>query len=271
VTGSATHWFLTGLALTAGAEVALFLLTWMVGRTVGRWNVVDVTWGLSFVVVAAVSFAWSAQAVGASGTRRALALALPVVWGLRLAGYIAVRSRGKGEDPRYEEILSRAPGSRAAYALRVVMLPQAFLSWLVSIPVQLAMYERPSTAASVVMAAGCALWAVGVVCETVGDAQMAAFRGDPANKGKVMDRGLWRYTRHPNYFGDACVWFGLYLLAFWPWPGPLALVSPLTMLYFLYFRSGKGLLEKSMAESRPGYREYMQRTSGFVPLPPRRG
>ena len=267
MSGFATHWFLTGLALTAAANLVVFLATWMVGRKVGRWNVVDTTWGLSFAVVAAVSFGWSIQADG-DATRRVLVLALTVVWGLRLAGYIGVRSRGKGEDPRYAEILARAPGNRDVYALRIVILTQAFLSWLVSMPVQVAMYERaPGTG---LMWAGVALWAVGFFFESVGDAQMARFRNDPANRGKVMDRGLWRYTRHPNYFGDASVWLGLYLIAASRWPGVTTFLSPVAMLYFLYFKSGKGLLERNMADSRAGYREYMQRTSGFVPLPPRR-
>lgn len=262
-----THWFLSGLAVTAAANLLVFLATWWAGRRMGRWNVVDVTWGLSFAVVAAASFAWSARMPDGNLVRRVLILLLTLAWGLRLAGYIAVRSRGKGEDPRYAEILSRAKSGTDRYALRVVILPQAFLSWIVSTPVQVAMYQRAPAGALTWV--GAAVWAVGLFFEAVGDAQMAAFRRDPANRGRVMDRGLWRYTRHPNYFGDACVWLGLFLVAASAWPGVTTIVSPLAMLYFLYFKSGKGLLERSMARSRPGYREYMERTSGFVPLPPR--
>jgi steroid 5-alpha reductase family enzyme len=190
------------------------------------------------------------------------------VWGLRLAGFIGLRSRGKGEDPRYEKIMARGSGSTTVKALKVIFLPQAVISWLVSIPVQLAMYLKgPAGALAWV---GAAVWCFGLFFEAVGDAQMAAFRSDPANKGTIMDRGLWRYTRHPNYFGDATVWTGLYLIAAGRWPGAVTFFSPLLMLYFLYFRSGKAMLEKMMAKSRPGYREYMERTSGFIPLPPRR-
>lgn len=264
----AAHWFLTGLAVTAGATLLLFLGTCAVARLVGRWNVVDVTWGLSFAVVAATALGWSAQVPDGNTVRRVLVLVLTAAWGLRLAVYIGLRSRGRGEDPRYAEMFEKAGGSPTAFALRMVFLPQALIAWFVSMPVQMAMYERAGVGPLVWL--GCAVWVVGLFFESVGDAQMARFRRDPANKGSVMDRGLWRYTRHPNYFGDAAVWFGLFLIAADRWPGVTSVLSPLAMLYFLYFKSGKGLLEKSMAESRPGYRDYMERTSGFLPLPPKR-
>ena len=267
MTGFASDRFLTGLALTAAVVAALFLATWATGRRLGRWNVVDVTWGLSFALIAATAFGWSTQVPNGNLLRRGLALALTAIWGLRLSGYIALRSRGKGEDPRYAEILDKAPGNRDGYALRIIILPQAFLTWFVSLPVQVTMYERGPLGPLAWV--GVAVWAVGFFFESVGDAQMSAFRNDPDQKGRVMDRGLWRYTRHPNYFGDACVWLGLYLLAAAEWPGALTFLSPLAMFYFLYYKSGKGLLEKRMADSRPGYRDYMDRTSGFVPLPPR--
>jgi steroid 5-alpha reductase family enzyme len=262
------HYFLTGLAVTAAAEVVLFLATYLAAVALGRWNVVDVTWGASFVVVAAVSFAWSAQVPHADATRRILVLALTGLWGLRLSGYIAWRSRGHGEDPRYRAIMEKGSGSTQVRALTIIFGPQAFLSWFVSLPVQIAMYLRAPT--GWLTGVGVAVWAVGIFFEAVGDAQMAAFRADPANRGQIMDRGLWRYTRHPNYFGDAAVWTGLFLIAAQRWPGVTTVASPFAMLYFLYFKSGKGLLEKSMAANRPGYREYMERTSGFFPLPPRR-
>lgn len=263
-----THLFLTGLAVTGAAELAVFLVTFAVSRLVGRWNVVDVTWGASLVVVALVSFAWSAQVHHGNLLRRVLVLALTAVWGLRLAGYIARRSRGHGEDPRYAAIVAKAKGNPVLHAFGVIFLAQAFLSWVVSLPVQMAMYLRSSTGPLTWV--GVAVWAIGLFFEATGDAQMAAFRRDPANRGRVMDRGLWRYTRHPNYFGDACVWAGLYLIAAQRWPGATTIISPFVMVYFLYFKSGKGLLERNLADSRPGYRDYMQRTSGFLPLPPRR-
>ena len=117
---------------------------------------------------------------------------------------------------------------------------------------------------------GAAVWAVGFGFEAVGDAQLRRFRADPANAGKVLDRGLWRYTRHPNYFGDACLWWGLYLLACSTWAGAATVLSPVAMTYTLARGTGKPLLEKGLRRSRPGYAHYVERTSGFFPLPPKR-
>ena len=263
----ATGRFLTGLGVTAAAALALFMITWAVARRVGRWNVVDTIWGLAFPVIATTSFLWTLPA-HADTARRILVLVLTALWGLRLSIYIGLRSRGKGEDPRYAAMFERATGSEAVYAIKVVFVPQALIAWFVSLPVQAAMCER--SAAGVLTVIGAVVWAVGVFFEAVGDAQMNAFRSNPANKGQVMDRGLWHYTRHPNYFGDASVWFGLYLIAASQWQGALTILSPFAMLYFLYFKSGKGLLEKSLIDSKPGYADYVRRTSGFFPLPPRR-
>ena len=145
---------------------------------------------------------------------------------------------------------------------------QAVIAWFVSLPVQAAMYIR--TGPVVLAVVGTAVWAVGLFFEAVGDQQMAAFKADPANRGTVMDRGLWRYTRHPNYFGDATVWVGLWLIAAESWIGVLTIGSPLLMAWFLFFKSGKPLLEKNLSSSRPGYAEYVERTSGWLPLPPKR-
>lgn len=202
--------------------------------------------------------------------RRLLVTVLTAVWGLRLALHIARRGRGHGEDPRYEALLAKAPGNRDLYALRIVYLLQGALVWLVSLPVQAAQYgARPL---SVFAVAGAALWAVGLFFEAVGDHQLARFKSDPAHRGRVMDRGLWSLTRHPNYFGDFCVWWGLFLVACDAGAAPAAVtvVSPLTMSYLLLRGSGKPLLERHMAE-RPGYAAYAARTSGFFPRPPKRG
>ena len=117
---------------------------------------------------------------------------------------------------------------------------------------------------------GVLVWLVGIAFESIGDAQLAAFKADPASSGQVMDRGLWRYTRHPNYFGDACVWWGLTLLALHHLPGLLALPSAAVMTFFLVRGTGAKLLESTIGDRRPGYADYISRTSGFVPLPPRR-
>jgi steroid 5-alpha reductase family enzyme len=194
-------------------------------------------------------------------------MVLTCLWGLRLAIYLGLRSRGQGEDPRYDDILNRTKGSRATYALFAVFLVQAIVLWFISLPVQAAMYQRAVVWPLVI--AGTALWVIGVFFESVGDRQLARFRASPDNKGHVMDRGLWRYTRHPNYFGDACVWLGLYLIGAGHWVGAAMVLSPALMIWFLAFKTGGPLLERRMAKTKPGYADYMRRTSSFIPLPPR--
>jgi steroid 5-alpha reductase family enzyme len=199
---------------------------------------------------------------------RVLVMVLTCLWGLRLAIYLGLRSRGQGEDPRYDDIFNRAEGSRATYALFAVFLVQAIVLWFISLPVQAAMYQHAVVWPLVI--AGTALWVIGVVFESVGDRQLARFRASPDNKGRVMDRGLWRYTRHPNYFGDACVWWGLTLLALHHLPGLIALPSAAIMTFLLVKGTGAKLLESTIGDRRPGYADYIARTSGFVPLPPKR-
>ncbi|MFD7029885.1 DUF1295 domain-containing protein [Streptomyces sp. NPDC059917] len=261
--------FATGLPVTAGAALAVLLVAFAVGVRLGRHRGVDVAWGAAFAAVALASYA--ASAGQGDGARRLLLTLLTVVWGLRLAGHIAARGRGHGEDPRYERMLAKAgaAGSRGRnlYALRMVYLLQAALVWLVSLPVQAGQYVTGPMGP--LAAVGSALWLLGIVFEAVGDHQLARFKADPANRGRIMDRGLWSWTRHPNYFGDFCVWWGLFLIVCES-PGAAAatVVAPLVMSYLLTAGSGKALLERHMA-GRPGYAEYLERTSGFFPRPPR--
>lgn len=242
------------------AVLATMLVTAGVARRVGRVSVVDTAWGLGFVLVAIV-----AVLLGDAIVVRRLALLVMVgAWGLRLASHVARRNAGKGEDPRYAKMLDERGGRSAAW--RTVWLPQGLAMWFVSLPVQVGCVE--SGRWGIAAWFGAALWALGMVFESVGDRQLAAFKADPANKGKVMDKGLWSWTRHPNYFGDACVWWGIYLVAADAWPGMFTFASPALMTYFLVFATGARLLEQHMRE-RPGYREYAARTSMFLPLPPR--
>jgi steroid 5-alpha reductase family enzyme len=247
---------------SAGALVVLMVAGWLLSLPLRDVSIVDVIWGVGFVVVGWVSF----LVADGDGTRRLVTALLVTVWGLRLAGYIGRRKlRHPGEDPRYGAWREKWGARFPLVSLVMVFLFQGVLVWIVGLAL---MGSAASTDGLGVLAfAGIALWAVGLFFEAVGDAQMTAFKADPANKGTVMDRGLWRYTRHPNYFGDACVWWGLYLVALdggaW-W----SLVAPLVMTTLLTRVSGKDHLERSMAK-RPGYAEYVERTSGFVPLPPR--
>jgi len=258
--------FLLALPFTLGATVLVFAVTLAVAVRLGKHAVVDVAWGAGFVVIAATAFLLSAGD-GDDG-RRLLLLVLTGAWGLRLAWHIGQRSRGHGEDPRYEALLARAPGSRTAYAVQRIYLTQAAVMFFISLPVQVGMFLDASL--GVLTWVGIAVWAVGLFFETVGDRQLDRFRKDPSTKGQVLDTGLWRYTRHPNYFGDACVWWGIFLVAADAWPGALTVLSPIAMTWLLAKGTGKPLLEKDMAERRPGYAEYVRRTSGFVPLPPKK-
>jgi steroid 5-alpha reductase family enzyme len=253
------------LALTALAVVVVLGITFAVAVRVGKQAVIDVTWGLGFVAIAITAFATS----GGHGDalRRWLAFVLTAVWGLRLAAHIFSRSRGKGEDPRYEAMLERADGNPNVYALLHIYLPQGVIMWFVSLPVQIAMFVEGGLAW--VLWLGVVVWVVGFFFESVGDLQLTRFRNDPSNKGTVLDTGLWRYTRHPNYFGDAAVWTGLFLVAASAWPGVLTILSPAVMVWNLYGGTGKKLLEKDIGDRRPDYADYVRRTSGFFPWPPK--
>jgi steroid 5-alpha reductase family enzyme len=251
---------------TDGALLAVVAAAFVIGASTGQHSIMDVAWGASIAVAGLVSFLVSIGH-GVPGRRWPLAAAA-VLWGGRLALHIALRARGKGEDPRYDELLGRAPGNRNWYALRVVYPPQLLILWVACLPLTAGMTAE--AAAGPLTVIGGLLWLVGFVFEVVGDWQLTRFKADPANHGQLMDRGLWRYTRHPNYFGDFCMWWGLFLLSYGS-PIQLAtLVSPVLMTYILTYGTGQRMTDRRMAASRPGYAAYAARTSGFIPLPPKR-
>jgi len=242
------------------------VLVWLVSLLVKDASIVDIIWGFGFVVVAATS-----AAVGEGfSDRRYLLLCLVGVWGLRLSGYLAWRNLGHGEDYRYVAMRKKFGDSFWWISFFQVFLLQGVLMWVVSLPVQLSATAETPDSFGPLAFAGIALWMVGLVFETVGDAQLAAFKADPDNKGKVMDRGLWRFTRHPNYFGDFCIWWGVFLVAAETVPGRYGVIGPLVMSFLLLRVSGVAMLEKTIGKRRPGYAEYIARTSAFFPRPPKR-
>jgi len=252
------------LALSGAAVAGAMVLLWLWSLPLRNASIVDAFWGSAFVLAA-----WTAAlAAQGGGPRRALALALVTAWGLRLSLHLLRRNAGHGEDPRYAA-MRRGHGPRFWWvSLFTVFLLQAALAWVISLPVQVAVVA-PATPLGPLDALAAALWAVGVAFEAVGDWQLARFRRDPGSRGRVLDTGLWRYTRHPNYFGDACAWWGLGLLgvaAGAPW----TLVSPALMTFLLLRVSGVALLEKDIAGRRPAYRDYVARTSPFFPWFPRK-
>ena len=239
---------------------------WAISLALRDSSIVDIYWGFGFVVLA-----WTATVlVGWEGGVQALSLALVSAWGLRLTLHLGRRNIGKGEDPRYVAMRAKAGDSWPIRSLFQVFWLQGVIMWVVSLPVLATVTAGDDSPTVVLLALGVLAWAKGLFFEAVGDWQLDRFKADPANRGKVMDRGLWRYTRHPNYFGDSMVWWGLGLIAcsigaWW------TLIGPALITFMLVRVSGKALLEKGMAATRPGYAEYVGRTSGFIPWPPKRG
>lgn len=260
--------FLINLALAACSVAALMMVCLLWSVRSRDWSLIDVLWGLGFVLIAVVSF------VAASGQgdrqRQTAMLVMTSLWGLRLATHLFIRSRRRGEDPRYTAWMKRRRGSEIGYAIATILWPQGRIMLVVSIPIQLAMYQDKGL--DPMAWAGIALAGFGIAFEAIADVQLTRFKaGDGARQGAIMDRGLWSWTRHPNYFGDTCVMFGLWAIACGHWTGWLAVVCPVYMAHRLVNRNGKALLERRMARSRgDAYADYVARTSGFFPRPPRR-
>lgn len=243
--------------------LGLALLGWIVSVPLRNVTIVDVLWSLLFVV-AACSYAFGDAPLE---PRAVLVVVLVSVWALRLALYLAGRTLGHGEDRRYAAIRRRNDPGFAWKSIYLVFGLQALLAWVISLPLLGATtgVQRPL---GILDAVALVLWLVGMVFEAVGDWQLSRFKRDPANADRVMDRGLWRYTRHPNYFGDTCVWWAYFLFALangaW-W----SVIGPVLMTVLLLRVSGVTLLEKHIGKRRPGYAEYIARTSAFIPRPPR--
>ncbi len=253
------------LATAALLVLVIVVATWVASVVLTDASIIDVVWGAGFVAIAVVS----ALTGDGDGDRSILLVAMVGVWGLRLAGYLWWRNHGRGEDPRYQAMRRRAGDNFAAKSLITVFGLQGLLMWIVSLPVQLAMTPVSPRGLGPLAFLGVALWGVGFFFEVVGDAQLARFRADPASADRVMDRGLWRYTRHPNYFGDLCVWWGVFLVAAETTDSRYGVVGPIVMSILLMQVSGVPLLERSIRRRRPGYEEYAARTSRFFPRPPR--
>ncbi len=258
---------LVALVIAAVAICLLMGVVLAISLRTSNWSVIDTFWGLGFVVVAVTSYLVSIG-YGDPG-RRLVALLVPVIWGLRLAGHIHWRNHGKPEDPRYTAHLRRRTGALVPYVVRTIFWAQGWVMWVVAIPISVAMVEgQPVNAITWV---GVGLAAVGLFFETVGDIQLARFRADPDNAGKIMDRGLWSWTRHPNYFGDLCVMFSLWLIACGAWVGVITVFAPILMTYMLITKTGMRMLERRLSRTRgDAYLAYAARTSALIPRPPRR-
>ncbi len=243
--------------LNAVVIVAAAFGLWTLAKRSGDPSFIDFCWGLGFVVIAWISFG-----LANDHTARGLLITLLTsAWGLRLGIYLLRRWRTQGPDPRYENMRTKM--------LTHVFLLQAGVMLIVSLPVQLGQAYASYAGSVAVHSVGVALIALGLVFEWTGDLQLSRFKADPSNKGHVMDRGLWRFTRHPNYFGDFCVWWGLYLLSTSAPITYVAIVGPLLMSTMLMRVSGVGPLEKQMHATKPKYKDYVAKTSAFFPRPPK--
>jgi steroid 5-alpha reductase family enzyme len=257
------------LAINAATLAIAFAALWLIAIRIRDVSFIDAWWALGMTGMALSMFIRT----GPPTPHRIALTALCVAWGVRLGLHLLRRWRREGPDRRYVELLAHAKATHGwgfpLSALVFVFALQAPLQFIVALPVQLGQLAPTHAPLGPLALAGLAIGAVGFLFETVGDLQLAAFKRDPSTKGKVLERGLWRYTRHPNYFGDACVWVGLYLIAAetpfgaWSFPGPLLLIVLLTRW------SGAPLVEGRLRQSRPGYADYVRRTSAFIPWPPK--
>jgi steroid 5-alpha reductase family enzyme len=258
-----TGWSPPWIALVV--VLAMMTLVWLASLVKRDASIVDVFWGLGFAVVGWVYFLAAAK----HALRGPLVLGLVTLWGLRLSLHIFRRNRGKGEDYRYREMRERNPGAFPLRSLFTVFWLQALLLWAISAPL-LQVQRRPEPPSlGWVDFLGLALFSVGFVFEAGGDWQLLLFRRDPANAGRVMSRGLWRYTRHPNYFGDAVVWWSFFCFAAATPGGSWTIFSPIVMTLLLMRVSGVTLLEKHLRVTKPAYRDYARRTNAFFPWFPK--
>lgn len=265
---------MTDILILIGLNLALIVVVmlglWLVAMRLKDVSFIDSAWPTAMLFLALVTW----PRADGDPLRQGLLVGLTALWALRLGTHLFMRWCASGADGRYVDLVERMERNKGwsfnRTALLFVFLPQAALAWVVSLPVQLGQVAA-TPAVGWIAWTGATLALAGVIFETVGDAQLSAFRKDPKTKGKVLETGLWRYTRHPNYFGDACVWWGLYLIAAETGPGLWSIVGPLFLTFTLTRLSGIGITEKAIHKSRPGYADYVKRTSAFIPWPPKKG
>lgn len=247
-----------------GAALAVMVITWVISVPIRDASIADISWGMVFVAIA-----WACFAAGDGlGSRKFLLAILITLWGGRLA--IHIFSRHDGEDRRYVAMRKKQGDGFVVRSLFSVFIVQALIAWVVSIPIQLAAADPTPDSLGILAILGALVMIGGLACEATADAQLEAFKGDPESSDKVMDQGLWRYSRHPNYFGDTCVWWGAWIVALETGSAWWGLIGPVVMTFFLLRVSGVALTERSIGSRRPGYEEYVKRTSAFIPLPPKK-
>lgn len=254
-------YLITGLAL-----LTLMTLVWLASLILKNTGIVDIIWGLGFVLS---NWLYFVLAPGLNSPRQVILNVLVTIWGLRLSGYILWRNWGKPEDFRYRKWRIEAGNTWWWYSFFQTFLLQGFLMWVISIPLLTVHYNTNISYLTALDFIAICTWGIGFFFESVGDFQLARFKADPENRGRVLDTGLWHYTRHPNYFGDAVQWWSYYLFAlisqgFW------TAYSPILMTLLLLNVSGVTLLERTLRETKPQYQDYIETTNAFIPWLPRK-
>lgn len=248
------------------AVVFLFMACiWLLSVAKKDASIVDIVWGLCFILLAWLTFG---QADGYVG-RKLLVSVLVTIWGLRLATHILFRNRGKGEDPRYMDMRRRHGKAFWYVSLFKVFLLQATLAWIIALVIQVPQFSSTPSRFTILDLAGVVIWCTGLVFESVGDWQLTQFLSKPSNKDQLLTSGLWAYTRHPNYFGESLIWWGFFLIALSNSGNIWLIMSPLLITFLLLRVSGVALLEKSMVNDHTEYSDYMQNTSAFIPWFPK--
>jgi steroid 5-alpha reductase family enzyme len=256
---------MTSLDLILKVIAAVFIymnLLFLLALSLKKNDIVDIAWGMGFIVIAALSL----LILPAISARLLLMSLLVLIWGLRLAIYIFLRNRGKSEDFRYAQWRKDWGKNWILRSYLQVFLLQGFFMLTIAYPLFI-FDPQSSPALGWLDLAGLLLWLIGFFFEAMGDAQMRRFKQNPAHKGKIMRYGLWKYTRHPNYFGESAMWWGIFLIALSHPGGWLAIFSPIVITFLLVRVSGVPMLEKKYADN-PEYQEYIKKTSSFIPLPP---
>lgn len=249
------------LATSALVISGLMILTWLMSLALKNASIVDLVWGFGFVLVAWTSFL-------SINSEHWLLPVLTTIWGLRLSAYLAWRNHGQPEDYRYQAMRNHHGRSFPVTSLLTVFCLQGFIMWIVSLPLQTG-HVSDESGWQWLLVPGVVLWGIGFCFETVGDWQLARFKSDLENVGKVCDSGLWRFTRHPNYFGDFTVWWGLFLVSVSESSAWWTIVGPIVMSVLLMRVSGVTLLERSLTKTKPEYADYIARTNSFFPGSPR--
>ena len=243
---------------------ALFLLIflgiifWIVSLIINDVSIVDSLWSLMFIFCSVISLLF----IDTLQIKQLLVFIMVLLWGLRLSAYVTIRNWGKEEDQRYQDIRSNNQPFFGLKSLYIVFGLQAFLAWVISMPLFIIMSNTDPI--NYIGVLGILLWVVGFFFESIGDYQLYLFKSNPINKGKLLKYGLWKYTRHPNYFGDACIWWGFYIIALSN-GGWWSIYSPILMNFLLLKFSGAALLEKHMNKKHLGYDSYIASTNVFFP------